>query len=346
MPTSPSASRTSASSRSVHSRVLPTVDELLDGALGFSVPLTTRFRGTRVREGLLLHGPVGWGEFAPFPGYGADESARWLASAIEAAWIGWPEPERDSVPVNAIVPAVDADEARRLASESGCTTVKVKVAEPGQSPDDDVSRVAAVRDALGPNGRIRVDANGAWSTEEATTALLALAQFDLEYVEQPCTTLVECAALRRIAAVPIAIDEGLRKADDPHRVVGLREAADVLVLKVPPLGGVRPALAIAQTYGLPCVVSSALDTSIGLAAGLALAASLPELTYACGLGSGRLLTTDVCSDRLLPEEGRLRVRRPAPDTHAAVAMSDGEMAAWRQRLAAAYASLTDPIGAP
>jgi O-succinylbenzoate synthase len=323
--------------------VLPTVDELLDGALGFSVPLTTTFRGTRVREGLLLCGPVGWAEFAPFPEYGAEESARWLAAAIEAAWIGWPEPKRDSVPVNAIVPAVDAHEARRLTRGSGCRTVKVKVAEPGQSLDDDVARVAAVRQTLGSDGRIRIDANGAWSTEEAATALRELGKFDLEYVEQPCATLVECAALRRMSPVPVAIDEGLRKADDPHRVVGLGEAADVLVLKVPPLGGVRPALAIAQTYGLPCVVSSALDSSVGLAAGLALAASLPELPYACGLGSGRLLAADVCSDRLLPEEGRLRVRRPSVSAAAAaaVAMDAVALSAWRRRLAAAYEALSD-----
>ncbi len=323
--------------------MLPTADELLDGALGFAVPLTTTFRGTRVREGLLLRGPAGWGEFAPFPEYSADESARWLAAAIETAWIGWPEPVRQTVPVNAIVPAVDAAEAGRLTHESGCTTVKVKVAEPGQSLDDDVARVAAVREALGPDGRIRVDANGAWGTGEATVALQALSEFDLEYVEQPCSTLVESAALRRVAKVPVAIDEGLRKADDPHRVVGLREAADVLVLKVPPLGGVRPALAIAQTYGLPCVVSSALDTSVGLAAGLALAAALPELPFACGLGSGRLLDGDVCSDRLLPVDGQLRVRRPSVSAAAtsAVVMGDSALNAWQRRLAEAYDALSE-----
>ncbi|MCZ3388159.1 MAG: o-succinylbenzoate synthase [Actinomycetia bacterium] len=322
--------------------MLPSVDEILDGALGFAVPLTMTFRRTRVRKGLLLRGPVGWGEFAPFPEYGADESARWLAAAIEAAWIGWPDAVRDEVPVNAIVPAVGAGEARRLVHASGCATVKVKVAEPGQSLDDDVARVAAVREALGPDGSIRVDANGAWTSGEAATALDALGQFDLEYVEQPCAALVECAALRRVIDVRVAIDEGLRKAGDPHRVIGLLEAADILILKTPPLGGVCPALAIAQTYGLPCVVSSALDTSVGLAAGLALAASLPEIPYACGLGSGRLLVDDVSSDRLLPENGRLRVRRATPDTQAAVAMPREEMAAWRQRLTAAYASLTEP----
>lgn len=326
--------------------MLPTADQLLEGALGFSIPLTTTFRGTRTREGLLLRGPAGWGEFAPFPEYGADEAARWLSAAIEAAWIGWPPAVRESVPVNAIIPAVEPAAAASMVREAGCSTVKVKVAEPGQSLEDDVARLDAVRDALVQEGSVRIDANGAWTPDEARAALHALNEFDLEYVEQPCRTLAQCAALRLVVDVPIAIDEALRKADDPHHVVGLREAADVLVLKVPPLGGVRPGLAIAQTYGLPCVVSSALDSSVGLAAGLALAAALPELPFACGLGSGRLLARDVATDRLVPEAGALRVRRPTPDTHAAVAMPQAQMGAWKQRLAAAYASLTESNGAP
>lgn len=321
--------------------MLPSAGELLDGALGFSVPLTTTFRGTRLREGLLLRGPAGWAEFAPFPEYDAEESARWLAAAIEAAWIGWPDAVRDVVPVNAIVPAVDATQAAQLVAASRCTTAKVKVAEPGQSLDDDVARVAAVREVLGMDGRIRVDANGAWSTGEAAQAIATLAEFDLEYVEQPCATLVECAALRRMVDVRIAIDEGVRKAPDPHHVVGLGESADVLVLKVPPLGGVRPALAVAQTYGLPCVVSSALDTSVGLAAGLALAAALPELPFACGLGSGQLLAADVTADRLLPVDGQLRVRGTTP----AAALTTRVTGAWRERLAAAHVALTGGVHA-
>ena len=220
--------------------------------------------------------------------------------------------------------------------------MKVKVGEPGQLLDDDVARVGAVRDALGAAGRVRIDANGAWSTSEAVAALRELSTFDLEYVEQPCATLPECAAVRLTSGVRVAVDEGVRKAPDPQHVVGLRESADVLVLKVPPLGGVRPALAVASTYGLPCVVSSALDTSVGLAAGLALAASLPELPYACGLGSGRLLATDVCTDRLLPEDGQLAVRRPSvsASTASALEMGDGEIAVWRHRLAAAHKALS------
>jgi O-succinylbenzoate synthase len=325
---------------------LPTVDELLDGAIGFVVPLRTRFRGVTVRRGLLLQGPKGWAEFAPFPEYDADQGARWLAAAIEAGWLGWPEPVRSTIEVNAIIPAVDAQRAAALTRASGCTTAKVKVAQQGQTLDDDVERVAAVRGALGDGGRLRIDANGAWSTSEAVRALTALAGYDLEFVEQPCASLAECAAVRRVFDVPLAIDEGVRQAADPHHVVGLRESADVLVLKVAPLGGVRPALAVAEVYGLPCVVSSALDTSVGLTASVALAAALPTLPYASGVGSGQLMVSDVTRDRVLPSDGRIEVRRaaPRPDTVMAVAMSPRELAAWRQRLLEAYLSLTDEPG--
>src|SRR5829696_8054278 len=183
---------------------LPTLDRLLDSAVGFSIPLSTPFRGTHIREGLLLRGPLGWGEFAPFPEYDDVTSARWLSAAIEAAWIGWPEPVREVIAVNAIIPAVDADLAARLAVDAECTTAKVKVAQPGQSLEDDVARVGAVREAIGKDGRLRVDANGAWTPEAAVVALRALSEFNLEYAEQPCETLVQCAVLRRVTEVPIA----------------------------------------------------------------------------------------------------------------------------------------------
>lgn len=317
--------------------MLPSPEELLDGARGFAVPLVARFRGTAVREGLLLRGPAGWGEFAPFPEYGAAESARWLAAAVETAWVGWPAPVRDAVPVNAIVPAVGPEQAAELVREAGCSTVKVKVGEAGQSLADDVARLGAVRDTIGPGGSVRIDANGAWTVEEASRSLAVLGDFGLEYVEQPCATVEECAALRRRCHVPVAVDEGVRKAADPRHVEGLREAADVLVLKVPPLGGVRPALDVAAAYQLPCVVSSALDTSVGLAAGLALAAALPELPYACGLGSGRLLADDVVAERLLPVGGSLRMPGSAPEV---LEPATAEVPpAWERRLRDAYRAL-------
>lgn len=328
-------------------RAVPSLAELLAGSRGFSVPLTTPFRGVGHREGLLLHGPAGWGEFAPFLEYGAEPSARWLAAAVEAAYDGWPEPVREAVPVNAIVPAVGPQTAARLVAEAKCATVKVKVGEPGETLADDVARVGAVRDALGPQGRIRIDANGAWSVAQAEAALAALDEYDLEYVEQPCADLAGCAQLRRRVDVAVAVDEGVRQAPDPGRVAGLRDAADLLVLKVPPLGGVRAALAVAETYQLPCVVSSALDTSVGLAAGVALAAALPELPHACGLGSGRLLKIDVVTDRLLPVAGCLEVRPVTVDDDACTtaALAPERLTRWRARLAATHQVLARAGGA-
>ncbi|WP_442945806.1 o-succinylbenzoate synthase [Nonomuraea sp. LPB2021202275-12-8] len=272
--------------------------------------MRTRFRGQTVREGVLLHGPAGWGEFSPFPEYGPRECARWLACAREAAFEGWPEPLRESVPVNATVPAVGPEQAHEMVRRSGCGTAKVKVAERGQSFAEDVARVEAVRDALGPSGRLRVDVNGAWEVDEAVRRLKELDRFGLEYVEQPCATLEELAAVRRACEVPVAADESIRRAEDPLRVRAA-EAADIAVVKVQPLGGVRAALRVVEACGLPAVVSSAVETSVGLAAGVALAAALPELPYACGLGTMSLLSGDVVEDSLVPVDGMLAVRRPS-----------------------------------
>lgn len=284
--------------------------ELLDAAYVVRVPMRVPMRGVTAREGVLLRGPAGWGEFAPFGEYGDAEAARWLAAAVEAAWAGWPAPVRDAVPVNATVPGVPAAEvAAVLARFPGCTTAKVKVGGPLA---EDVARVAAVRDVLGPAGRIRVDANAAWSVPEAVAALEALAAYGLEYAEQPCASLAELAEVRRSVPVLIAADESVRKAADPARVA-LAGAADLVVLKVAPLGGVRPALAVAAACGLPVVVSSALDTSVGIAAGVALAAALPDLPYACGLGTVGLLAADVTEEPLVPVDGTLPVRTVQPD---------------------------------
>ena len=300
------------------------VDELLAGAHVVSVPLRVAFRGVREREALLLRGPAGWGEFSPFLEYDDAEAARWLACAVEASWTGWPAPRRSSIPVNATVPAVAADAVPAVLQRfPGCTTAKVKVAERGQSLSDDDARVRAVRAALGPSGRIRVDANGGWTVEQAMRALDALAPFGLEYAEQPCATVEELAALRRGGCpVPVAADESVRKADDPLRVA-LAGAADLVVLKAAPLGGVARALEVALACGLPVVVSSALDTSVGINAGLALAAALPELPYACGLATTGLMTSDVAElpvvdghlpvGAVVPDEARLRELAAAPE---------------------------------
>ncbi len=328
---------------------LPPLEQLHAAARVVRIPLITRFRGITEREAMLFDGPSGWGEFAPFGEYPPAEAARWLAAAVEAGWGTWPEPVRAVVPVNAIVPAVGPAAAAALVRGSGgCRTAKVKVAEPGQSLDEDVARVEAVAGALaadGPGGRVRVDANGAWTVAEAVAALPELVAAAggadaFEYAEQPCATLAEQAEVRRRVDVRLAVDEGVRKAADPAHVEGLRAATDFVVLKVAPLGGVRAASRAAAVYGLPVVVSSALETSVGLSAGVAMAAALPRLDHACGLGSGLLLAGDVVADaaRLLPVGGSLPVSRPTPDPGllAALAVAGDRERWWRSRLDAAY----------
>jgi O-succinylbenzoate synthase len=307
----------------------------------FDIPMRVRFRGQERRRGLLLDGPAGWGEFSPFPEYDARVSSRWLAAALEAANDGWPTPLRDRIPVNTTVPAVSPAHAHRLVSASGCTTAKVKVAEAGQQLADDIDRVAAVRDALGATGKVRVDANGGWTVDEAADALAALSRFDLEYAEQPVRTLEEMAELRPRVSMPIAADESVRTAGDPLRVAGL-EAADIVVLKVQPIGGVRRCLEVAEACGLPVVVSSAIESSVGIAAGVALAAALPELPFACGLGTVTLLSDDVTSNPLVPVDGCVEVRQVTPDPAklAALAADDETTAWWTRRLAAAQAVLS------
>jgi o-succinylbenzoate synthase len=328
---------------------LPPVDDLLAELHVVAIPMRVPFRGVTTREVALLEGPAGWGEFGPFLEYGPVEASRWLACAVESAWVGWPDAVRERVPVNATVPAVGPERvAGVLARFPGCTTAKVKVAERGQSLADDVARVAAVREVLGRAGRVRVDANGAWSVDDALAALGRLSAYDLEYAEQPCATVEELRDLRiRMARngvdVLIAADESIRKADDPVRVRDL-EAADIIVVKVAPLGGVRAALAVVEACGLPAVVSSALDTSVGIAAGVALAAALPSLGYACGLGTVALLAADVAVSPLVPVAGALAVRQVAvdPERLEQLAAPPDRADWWRARVMACADHLNGP----
>jgi o-succinylbenzoate synthase len=296
---------------------IPGLEELLAGAHVVSLPMRVKFRGITQREALLLNGPLGWGEFCPFPEYGDQEASRWLGAAVEAGWQGFPKPLRTVIPVNATVPAVSAGRVPEVLARFGrVDAVKIKVAEPGQTLDDDAARVAAVREAL-PHAAIRVDANGGWDVPAAVAALTRLADVGLEYAEQPVPDIAGLAEVRRqlrAAGVPvlIAADESVRKEDDPLKVARAG-AADLIVVKVAPLGGVRRALGIVAQAGLPAVVSSALDTSVGIRAGLALAAALPELPYACGLGTVSLLAADVTRDSLVPDDGAIRIRGVAAD---------------------------------
>jgi len=241
--------------------------------------------------------------------------------------------------VNVTVPAVGPAQAHELVTASGCRAAKVKVAERGQSLADDEARVEAVRDALGSGGAIRVDANGAWDVGQARRALRALGRFGLEYAEQPCATLDELAELRRKVAVPLAADESIRRAEDPL-TVRATGSCDIVVLKAQPLGGVAAALAVAEACGLPVVVSSAVETSVGLAAGVAFAAALPELRYACGLATMSLLKGDVTGAPLAEQAGVLPVARPAVDA-ACLAEWEADPAPWRARARAA-ARYLDP----
>jgi len=276
------------------------------------VPLRVPLGGLEVREAALVEGPFGWGEISPLPGYPCDLD-RCEEAGREAAFAGWPAAVRAEVPVNGLVPAVDADTAAGMAAEAmaaGMTTVKVKVG--GASLAEDADRLAAVRAALGPGGRIRLDANGAWDVDSAVAAIARLARFDLELVEQPVAGLDDLALVRRRVAVPVAADESVRTLEDARRLSAL-DAADAVVVKVQPLGGVRAALLVIEAAGVPAIVSSLYETSIGLAAGVALAAALPDLPYACGLGTATLLAGDVVADPLVPEGGTLAVRRLEPD---------------------------------
>jgi o-succinylbenzoate synthase len=284
--------------------------DVLDRLYVVALPMRVRFRGIMVREVALIDGPAGWGEFGAFPEYGPAEASAWLASAIEAAYEPAPEVRRDRIPINATVPAVTVDQVPEvLARFPGARTAKVKVAEPGQTLADDVARVNAVR-GLVPT--VRVDANGGWSVAEAIEAANALtADGPLEYIEQPCATVPELAELRRHVDVPIAADESIRKADDPLHVVR-SGAADVAVLKVAPLGGVAKLLEIAARVDIPIVVSSALDSAVGIGRGLLAAAALPDLRHACGLGTGGLFVDDVV-EPVTPVDGYLPVAPVVPD---------------------------------
>ncbi|MGL3149380.1 o-succinylbenzoate synthase [Microbacterium sp. A82] len=316
--------------------------ELLGTARVVALPMTTRFRGVDVREALLLEGPEGWAEFSPFLEYADAEASVWLAAAIDYAWNAQPAPLRDRIPVNATVPAVAADRvADVLARFPGCRTAKVKVAEPGQHLSDDIARVQAVRETLGPEGRVRIDANAAWNVDEAERALHALAEFDLEYAEQPCASIDELAEVRRrvkYMGIPIAADESIRKAQDPI-AVARAGAADLIVIKAQPLGGIRRALDIVAEAGLPAVVSSALDTAVGLSQGATLAAALPQLDFDCGLGTGALFVEDV-ADRT-PVDGAIPVGRVTPDASRLdrLAASADRREWWLERLTRCHARL-------
>lgn len=275
------------------------------------LPMRHRFRRVDHRDVVLVRGPEGWGEFSPFSEYAPEVTARWLASALESACSPPPPLRRERVAVNVTVPAVGPDVAAEIVADSGADTAKVKVAEPGQDASDDMARLAAVRAALGDDGKIRIDVNAAWDVDTAVDRIAGYSEFRLEYVEQPVATIEEMVRVRGSVGVPIAADESVRLSPDPLSVVEAG-GADILVLKVQPMGGVSRTLDVAQRAEIPVVISSALESSVGMVAGLRAAAALPELPYACGLGTVALFDRDVVDEPLVPHGGQLAVRTPEP----------------------------------
>ena len=294
----------------------PRLNDLVATAKVVSIPLRTKFRGLTERELLVFEGPNGWSEWAAFTEYQDEEAATWLAAAIEWGFDEVPEPVRKQVPVNAILPSVPKNEIAKVLGRAGkFSTVKVKVADPKQSLADDLERILEVKN-LFPDTKIRLDANGGYSVEQALELMTQVESnsLELEFFEQPVETIAELAELKveiakQGAIVKIAADESVRKSSDPL-AVELAGAADLLVLKSAPLGGVRNALEIANSSKLEICASSAMQSSIGLAAELHFAACLPNLNFDAGLGTGYLFGGDLTTDRLIPENGILELRRP------------------------------------
>ena len=310
-----------------------------DGARVFAIPVRAGYRGFDACEGMLIEGPQGWGAFCPPRDSDDLTDARWLTSAVEGGTVGWPDPVRGRVPVAVTVPAVTPQDAAAIVTGSGCTAVDVHVAgEPG-----DLARLEAVRGALGPAGAIRCVIEQAWDAVVAAQLIPALehASGGLEFVQLPGTTAAELVTLHRRLDIRLAVDVSGFLPDG----LALSDVADVAVLTVGPLGGVRRALRFAERCELPCVVSGPAgvsETSIGLAGGLALAGALPELPFACGLGTAVVLAGDVVSAgrALIPADGYLPVApmAPGPDAErvAEFSIDDVERVAWwRRRLLAA-----------
>jgi O-succinylbenzoate synthase len=300
--------------------VKPRLNDLVANAKVVSIPLRTKFRGLTERELLVFEGPNGWSEWAAFTEYKDEEAATWLQAAIEWGFDKVPEPVRKQVPVNAILPAVPANEVAKMLGRAGAfSTVKIKVADQKQTIADDLARILEVRNSY-PDVKLRLDANGGYTAPQALELIaeLEINSIELEFFEQPVATIAELSELRveiakRGQKIKLAADESVRKSSDPL-AVELAGAADLLVLKSAPLGGINSALAVANSSNLEICASSAMQSSIGLAAELHFASCLPELNYDAGLGTGFLFGGDLTADRLIPENGVLELRRPKINT--------------------------------
>ena len=340
------------------------IAEIAEQSIPFVLNLNVKFRNTQVRTGALISGPSGWGEFAPFPEYSDQVSSKWLAGALEAAFGTHPAKLRNSVPVNSIIPMLSVEQTiltvESAVQNYGMTTFKVKVADSSSdSLASDELRVKAVRttlDRLGIEGKIRIDVNGQWNLEQAMQAIPILDQAagGLDYIEQPCSTVTELIDLKNAMQIldqpiQIAVDELLRMAATID-IAQIRAAADILVVKAIPIGGVQRALDLVNEIGLPAVVSGSLDTSVGLSSGIALAASIPQLYGACGLGTGTLFAEDLVTPTTLPTDGELTVRRASPDAHllanSAAKVSDSDRLWWQERIVRAWQSGANVLVSP
>ena len=298
--------------------------QLLDTLRVIALPMKTKFRGITVREVALIKGPHGWGEFSPFLEYDDAESASWLASAIEAATTPKPKLYRTSVAINGTIPALNepADLKRVVDSFPGVKTFKVKV---GNELAEDLARVNVIRN-LQPQAKIRIDVNGLWSVDQAEAFLSAVG--DIEYVEQPCATIEELRELKSRTSVKIVGDEVLRKAADPF-AIDFTGAIDYLMLKVQPLGGIKRAHALAEHHNLPVVVSSALESAIGINYGLTLAASFETMNFNCGLGTGSLLAADVAQLPIV--DGKIEITEFEPQL-AGLDVASDRFEWWKNRI--------------
>jgi len=282
------------------------LDLILDSLRVVSLPTKTNFRGINQREVALFEGPQGWSEFSPFLEYSDEESASWLACAIEAATIPTPHLFRKAIAVNATLPALngESDISRILSAFPGCTTIKIKV---GENKEEDLARIDTVR-RIAPDAKLRIDVNGLWNVDEAAHFLELCGE--IEYVEQPCATTTELRELKSRVDVKITGDEILRKSKNPFEV-DLKGAVDILMLKVQPLGGIAQAKKLAEHHQLPIVVSSALESAVGIGYGLKLAASLEVLDYACGLATGSLLSSNLAELAII--DGSIELKDLVPN---------------------------------
>jgi len=309
------------------------LDSILESLHVVALPTKTNFRSVQVREVALFEGPEGWGEFSPFLEYGAEECVPWLASAIESVNLVPPSLNRDMIEINATLPAINGREniAQVLSWFPGCRVAKIKV---GEDFNQDLTRIKLAQEII-PGLEIRLDVNGQWTTSQALQYLRDIyAQVsNIQYVEQPCATLEELRELKRSLDVPILIagDEVIRKARDPFSL-DLEAAVDIVMLKVAPLGGIKRSLALAKFYGLPVVVSSALDSAVGISRGLQLAGALPELSYACGLGTGALLEADVSDLAIIAGEIEIVTVKPSIQALKKYGATPNRVEWWKARI--------------